>query len=57
VTGALGALGRGDIERAAALTAEAVHLHADYDVGAIPAALLEARWAEQRGNAEAATAA
>jgi predicted ATPase len=57
VTGALGALCRGDIERAAALTAEAVRLHADYDVGAIPAALLEARLAEQRGNAEAATAA
>jgi predicted ATPase/DNA-binding SARP family transcriptional activator len=57
VTGALGALGRGDIERAAALTAEAVRLHADYDVGAIPAALLEARLAEQRGNAEAAAAA
>jgi tetratricopeptide (TPR) repeat protein len=57
VTGALGALGRGDIERAAALTAEAVRLHGDYDVGAIPAALLEARLAEQRGNAEAAAAA
>jgi predicted ATPase/DNA-binding SARP family transcriptional activator len=57
VTGALGALGRGDIERAAALTAEAVRLHADYDVGAIPAALLEARLAEQRGNAAAAAAA
>jgi predicted ATPase/DNA-binding SARP family transcriptional activator len=57
VAGALGALGRGDTERAAALTAEAVRLHADYDVGAIPAALLEARLAEQRGNAEAAAAA
>jgi tetratricopeptide (TPR) repeat protein len=57
VTGALGALGRGDIDRAAALTAEAVRLHDDYDVGAIPAALLEARLAEQRGNAEAAAAA
>jgi tetratricopeptide (TPR) repeat protein len=45
------------MERAAALTAEAVRLHADYDVGAIPAALLEARLAEQRGNAEAAAAA
>jgi predicted ATPase/DNA-binding SARP family transcriptional activator len=57
VTGAIGALGRGDIERAAALTAEAVRLHGDYDVGAIPAALLEARLAERRGNAEAAAAA
>jgi tetratricopeptide (TPR) repeat protein len=56
VTGALGALGRGDIERAVALTAEAVRLHADYDIGAIPAALLEARLAEQRGDAEAAAA-
>jgi predicted ATPase/DNA-binding SARP family transcriptional activator len=57
VAGALGALGRGDLERAAALTAEAVRLHADYDVGAIPAALLEARLAEQCGDAEAAAAA
>jgi predicted ATPase/DNA-binding SARP family transcriptional activator len=57
LTGALGALGRGDIERAAALTAEAARLHGDYDVGAIPAALLEAHLAEQRGNAEAAAAA
>jgi tetratricopeptide (TPR) repeat protein len=57
VAGALGSLGQGDIERAVALTAEAVRLHADYDVGAIPAALLEARLAEQRGNAEAAVAA
>jgi predicted ATPase/DNA-binding SARP family transcriptional activator len=57
VTGALGALCRGDIDRAAALTVEAVRLHDDYDVGAIPAALLEARLAEQRGNAEAAAAA
>jgi predicted ATPase/DNA-binding SARP family transcriptional activator len=57
VTCALGALGRGDLERAAALIAEAVRLHADYDVGAIPAALLEARLAEQRGDTEAATAA
>jgi ATP/maltotriose-dependent transcriptional regulator MalT len=57
VTGALGALGRGDIERAAALTTDAVRLHGNYDVGAIPAALLEASLAEQRGNAEAAAAA
>jgi tetratricopeptide (TPR) repeat protein len=57
VAGALGALCRGDIERAAALTAEAVRLHADYDVGAIPAALLEACLAEQRGSPEAAIAA
>jgi predicted ATPase/DNA-binding SARP family transcriptional activator len=57
VAGALGALGRGEIERASALTAEAVRLHGDYDVGAIPAALLEARLAEQRGNADAAAAA
>ena len=57
VTGALGALFRGDIDYAEALTAEAVRLHDDYDVGAIPAALLDARLAEERGNAEAATAA
>jgi tetratricopeptide (TPR) repeat protein len=57
VASALGSLGQGDIERAAVLTAEAVHLHADYDVGAIPAALLEARLAEQRGDAEGAVAA
>jgi predicted ATPase/DNA-binding SARP family transcriptional activator len=57
VTGALGALGRGDIPRAAALTADAVRLHDDYDIGAVPAALLEASLAEGRGDAEAAAAA
>jgi predicted ATPase/DNA-binding SARP family transcriptional activator len=56
VTEAVGALVTGDLERAAALTADAVRLHADYDIGAIPAALLEARLAEQRGDAEAAAA-
>ena len=56
-TGALGALGRGDIATAAALTAEAVRLHDDYDIGAVPAALLEAAVAERRGDTEAAAAA
>jgi predicted ATPase len=57
VTGALGAIGAGDIPTAAALTAEAVRLHEDYDVGAIPAALLEASLAERQDDAEAAAAA
>ena len=57
LTGALGALGRGDIPTAAALTAEAVRLHDDYDIGAVPAALLEASLAERRGDTEAAAAA
>jgi predicted ATPase/DNA-binding SARP family transcriptional activator len=57
LTGALGALGGGDIATAAALTAEAVRLHDDYDIGAVPAALLEASLAERRGDTEAAAAA
>jgi predicted ATPase/DNA-binding SARP family transcriptional activator len=57
VTAALAAIGRGDLSAAAALTAEAVRLHADYDVGAIPAALLEAWLAERRDDAEAASVA
>jgi predicted ATPase len=57
LAGALGALGRGDIATAAALTAEAVRLHDDYDIGAVPAALLEASVAERRGETEAAAAA
>jgi predicted ATPase/DNA-binding SARP family transcriptional activator len=57
LTGAVGAFARGEIERAAALTADAISLHGDYDIGAIPAALLEARMAEQRGDGEAAAAA
>jgi tetratricopeptide (TPR) repeat protein len=57
VTAALAAIGRGDLDTAAALTAQAVRLHADYDVGAIPAALLEASLAEPRDDAEAAAAA
>jgi tetratricopeptide (TPR) repeat protein len=57
ITGALGALAGGDIRRAAALISEAVRLHDDYDVGAVPAALLEARLAERHGDAEAAAAA
>jgi predicted ATPase/DNA-binding SARP family transcriptional activator len=57
LTGALGALGRGDIETAAALTAEAVRLHDDYDIGAVPAALLEASLAERRGDTDASAAA
>jgi predicted ATPase/DNA-binding SARP family transcriptional activator len=57
VTGALGALAGGEFAKAAELIAEAVRLHADYDVGAVPAALLEAWLAERRGDAEAAAAA
>ena len=57
VTAALGALGLGDIDTAAALTADAVRLHADYDIGAIPAALLEASLAERRGDAGTAVGA
>ncbi len=57
LTGALGALGRGDIPSAAALTADAVRLYDDYDVLAVPAALVEATLAERGGDAEAATAA
>ena len=57
VTGALGALRRGDLAATSALVAEAVRLHADYEVGAVPAALLEALLAERRGDAEAAAAA
>ena len=56
LTGALGALGRGDMPAAAALTAQAVRLHDDYDIGAVPAALLEASLAERRGDTEAAAA-
>jgi predicted ATPase/DNA-binding SARP family transcriptional activator len=57
LTGALGALGGGDTVTAAALTAEAVRLHGDYDIGAVPAALLEAALADRRGDTEAAAAA
>jgi predicted ATPase/DNA-binding SARP family transcriptional activator len=57
LTGALGALGRGDLATAASLTAETVRLHDDYDIGAVPAALLEASLAERRGDTEAAAAA
>ena len=57
MTGALGALGLGDIDTAAALTADAVRLNADYDIGAIPAALLEASLAERRGDSETAVGA
>jgi predicted ATPase/DNA-binding SARP family transcriptional activator len=57
VTGAVGALRRGDLATTSALVAEAVRLHADYEVGAVPAALLEALLAERRGDAEAAAAA
>jgi predicted ATPase/DNA-binding SARP family transcriptional activator len=56
VAGAVGALVGGDIATATALTEEAVRLHSDYDVGAVPAALLEAWLAERRGDAEAAAA-
>ncbi len=54
VTGALGALRGEDISTATALIAEGVRLHGDYDVGVIPATLLEALLAERRGDAEAA---
>ena len=57
VAGAVGALRRGDLATTSALVAEAVRLHADYEVGAVPAALLEALLAERRGDAEAAAAA
>ena len=57
VTGALAALGRGDIPTAAALSADAVRLYDDYDVFAVPAALIEATLAERSGDFEAATAA
>jgi predicted ATPase len=56
VAGAVAALVGGDTATATNLTAEAVRLHGDYDVGAIPAALLEALLAERRGDAEAAAA-
>jgi predicted ATPase/DNA-binding SARP family transcriptional activator/Tfp pilus assembly protein PilF len=57
VTGAVGALAGGDFTRAGALISEAVRLHEGYDVGAIPAALLEAWLAERQGDMEAAAAA
>ena len=57
LTGALGALGCGDIATAAALTADAVGLYDDYDALAVPAALVEATLAERRGETEAAAAA
>jgi predicted ATPase/DNA-binding SARP family transcriptional activator len=57
VTAALGALGLGDIDTAAALTADAVLLNADYEIGAIPAALLEGSLAERRRESETATGA
>jgi predicted ATPase/DNA-binding SARP family transcriptional activator len=57
LTGALGALGRGDLTTAGALAEEAAHLSDDYDICAIPAALLEASLAERRGDAVAAVAA
>jgi predicted ATPase/DNA-binding SARP family transcriptional activator len=57
LTGAVGALVRGDTPTAAALTAEAVRLHDDYDIGAVPAALLEASLAERCDDTEAAAAA
>jgi len=57
LTGALGALGHGDVTTAGALTGEAARLSADYDVCAVPTALLEASLAERRGDTEAAAAA
>lgn len=55
--GALGALGRGDLVTAGALTADAVQLHGDHDVVAIPARLLQASLAERGGDPDAAAAA
>jgi tetratricopeptide (TPR) repeat protein len=55
--GALAALGLGEMAAAAALTADAVRLNDGYDVGAVPAALLEGWLAERSGDAEAAAAA
>ena len=57
VTGAIGALRLGDFVTASTLVAEAVRLHGDYEVGAVPAALLDAVLAERRADAEAAAAA
>ena len=57
LTGALGALGGGDLTTAAALAGEAVRLSGDYDICAVPAALLEASLAERLGDAVAAAAA
>lgn len=57
VTGAVSALVRGDLATAAALTSEAVRLHHGYDVGEIPAALLEACLAERHGDVDAAAVA
>jgi predicted ATPase/DNA-binding SARP family transcriptional activator len=57
ITGALAALAGGDVERAAALSSEAVRLDDDYDVFAVPAALLQAWSADRLGEAEAAAGA
>jgi predicted ATPase/DNA-binding SARP family transcriptional activator len=57
LAGAVGALIRADIPTSEALVAEAARLHDDYDVGAVPAALLEAALAERRGDIEAAAGA
>jgi len=57
ITGALGALGRGDLAAADAMTGEAARLSAGYDLAAVPAALVEAALAERRGDTEAAAAA
>jgi predicted ATPase/DNA-binding SARP family transcriptional activator len=53
VTGAVGAIVGGDLARAAVLIDDAVRLNADYDVGAVPAALLEAWLAERSGDPDA----
>jgi predicted ATPase len=55
--GALGALGQGDLEAADALVADAVRLNDGYDIGAVPAALIEGWLAERRGDTAAAAAA
>ena len=53
ITGAVGAIAGGDLARAAELIDDAVRLNADYDVGAVPAGLLEAWLAERRGDPDA----
>jgi predicted ATPase len=57
LTGALGALGGGDLTTAGSLAGEAAHLSHDYDICAIPTALLEASLAERHGDTVAAAAA
>ena len=57
LTGALGALARGDLPTATALTADSRSPSRRLRLVAVPAALLEAALAERRGDTEAAAAA